>query len=368
MRRLSAMLGAAAMLGCAVGGAYAQVEKAGPEVGDASPEFSATTDAGETWASSDRVGSKAVVVYFYPAAMTPGCTRQACAYRDDLGALNELGVEVVGVSGDEPEGLELFKQAHGLNFALLSDADGAIARAFGVPLRDGGSIEREVEGVAHTLSRGVTAARWTFVIGRSGKIVYKNASVNAGEDSAAILAAVADLDESERGEPGPPVVGQKVKDFELNTPGGEAVSLAKLNEQGPVVLIVLRGWPGYQCPICSRQLGAFAGKASRFAELGASVLLVYPGPESQLAVKADEFLGDRSLPEGFHYVIDPNYEFTNLYHLRWDAPRETAYPSTFVLDEEGVVRFAKVSHSHGGRSSADEVLEAVRSLGEQPAE
>ena len=237
-----------------------------------------------------------------------------------------------------------------------------------MPLRDGGKIDRVVKGVEHELIRGVTAARWTFVIGASGNVVYKNTSVNAGQDSAAVLAAIESLSEDERGEPGPPVVGTKVKDFELKTPGGDPVSLSGLNEQGPVVLIVLRGFPGYQCPICSRQLGGFAARAKQFEELGANVLLVYPGAESQLAVKAEEFLRDRELPKPFHYVIDPDYSFTNLYHLRWDAPRETAYPSTFVIDEEGVVRYALVSGSHGGRSNPQEVLEALQSLGEEPAD
>jgi len=61
-------------------------------------------------------------------------------------------------------------------------------------------------------------------------------------------------------------------------------------------------------------------------------------------------------------VLDPDYVFTNLYGLRWDAPRETAYPSTFVVDSLGVVRFSKISRSHGGRASVDEVLQAVTTV------
>ena len=68
---------------------------------------------------------------------------------------------------------------------------------------------------------------------------------------------------------------------------------------------------------------------------------------------------DKQLPENFDLVLDPDYEFTNLYGLRWDAPKETAYPSTFLLDQQGKVFFAKVSKSHGGRTNAAELIEAL---------
>ena len=100
---------------------------------------------------------------------------------------------MVGVSGDQPEGLALFKKVHSLNFTLLADTDGGVARKFGVPLRGGGEISREVDGVEHVLKRGVTAARWTFLIDRQGKIALKNDKVNAVGDSQAILAAIEKL-------------------------------------------------------------------------------------------------------------------------------------------------------------------------------
>ncbi len=159
------------------------------KVGDAAPQFSAKTDAGETWNSKDHA-AKTVVVYFYPAAMTGGCTKQACAYRDDLAKLAEQDVEVVGVSGDEVDGLALFKKAESLNFNLLSDPDGAVAKKFGVPLGEGGEIQKTVDGQAHTLKRGVSAKRWTFVI-KDGKVVYKNTAVDAAGDSKAVQAFLA---------------------------------------------------------------------------------------------------------------------------------------------------------------------------------
>ena len=159
----------------------------GLSVGDKAPEFKAQADDGSTYDINRFLGKNYIVVYFYPAAMTGGCTKQACSYRDHKADLQSAGVEVVGISGDKIENLRLFKQAENLNFTLLSDEKGVIARAFGVPLTDGGAIKRTVNGTEHDLLRGVTAKRWTFVIGRDKKIIYKNEAVNAEKDSEEIL-------------------------------------------------------------------------------------------------------------------------------------------------------------------------------------
>ena len=157
------------------------------QVGDVAPSFHAVDQNGKPWRSEDVVGKKSVVVYFYPAAHTPGCTKQACAFRDDMASLQDKGVEVVGISGDQPLNLKLFADVHQLNFTLLSDFDGSVAKAFGVPLREGGKIERKLLEKDYTLQRGVTAARWTFLIDKQGKIAWKNTQVDAAEDSKSIL-------------------------------------------------------------------------------------------------------------------------------------------------------------------------------------
>jgi len=159
----------------------------GLAIGDKAPLFKAKADDGSTWDINNYLGKNLIVVYFYPAAMTGGCTKQACSYRDHRTELQTAGVEVVGVSGDNVEGLTLFKKAENLNFTLLSDEKGDIAKAFGVPLSDGGSIKRTVEGAEHELVRGVTAKRWTFIIGKDRKIVYKNESVNPEKDTEEVL-------------------------------------------------------------------------------------------------------------------------------------------------------------------------------------
>ena len=169
------------------------------KVGDAAPVFEVKDDKGELWKSQDHVGKKILVVYFYPADMTGGCTKQACAFRDDFSKLEDEGVEVVGVSGDSAANHQLFKKAHDLNFALLADVDGKVADAFGVPVtREEKSVKATIDGKEEILTRRITAKRWTFVIGTDGKIASKNTSVVAADDSKAIMEVVARLKKSDK--------------------------------------------------------------------------------------------------------------------------------------------------------------------------
>lgn len=169
----------------------ASAEDVDLKVGDKAPVFTSVDDQGKPWKSEDHVGKKIVVVYFYPADMTGGCTKQACGFRDDLKELADKGVEVVGVSGDSVRNHQLFKKAEKLNFTLLADEKGDVAKAFGVPVGPGGSIEREIDGKKETLTRGVSAKRWTFAIGKDGKILLKNTDVKTpAEDSKSILKLV----------------------------------------------------------------------------------------------------------------------------------------------------------------------------------
>lgn len=158
----------------------------------------------------------------------------------------------------------------------------------------------------------------------------------------------------------PPKVSQKAPDFQLKTPEGKQVTLTDMRKNGPVVVVVLRGFPGYQCPVCTRQVGSLLQSAKDFEAANANVVFVYPGSGNQLNQKADEFLQDIKLPKPFVLVTDPDYKFTNAYGLRWDAVRETAYPSTFVIGKDGKVTFALVSKSHRGRSNTADVVAAVK--------
>ncbi len=157
----------------------------------------------------------------------------------------------------------------------------------------------------------------------------------------------------------PPREGYKPPDFTLKTLNDEPFSLYDQLKKTSVVLVVLRGYPGYQCPICMVQVGDLVKHAEELAGANAHVVLVYPGPAENLDEKAKEFLKNRQLPENFTFVIDPDYEFTNAYGLRWDAPRETAYPSTFVIDRQGTTRLAVISKTHGGRAKTTDVIKAL---------
>jgi len=157
----------------------------------------------------------------------------------------------------------------------------------------------------------------------------------------------------------PPAIGEKAPDFTLSTPEGKQVRLSDTVAKGPVALVVLRGYPGYQCPYCNRQAQDLLQSSEEFAKAGVNVLLVYPGPPQDLSGKANEFLRDKHLPDNFDLVLDPVYQFTNAYGLRCDAPKETAYPSTFLIDSQGLIFFSKIAKMHGGRTTAAEILDAM---------
>ena len=157
------------------------------QVGDSAPGFVANDQDGNLWKSADHVGKGYLVIYFYPAAMTGGCTKQACSYRDQKSGFDDLRVEIVGISGDPVRNLKYFQEAHQLNFTLLSDVSGEVATKFGVPMGEGGVITRNIDGQDKELARVFTVARWTFVTDPHGKIVYKDAEVNASEDSQKVI-------------------------------------------------------------------------------------------------------------------------------------------------------------------------------------
>jgi peroxiredoxin Q/BCP len=126
--------------------------------GDPAPEFSLPTDTGEVLSLKQLRGRK-VVLYAYPAAMTPGCTKQACDFRDSLASLQSAGYEVVGISPDSPPKLAKFRERDALTFPLVSDADRQVLRAYGA------YGEKQMYGKTVT---GVI--RSTFVIDEQGRI------------------------------------------------------------------------------------------------------------------------------------------------------------------------------------------------------
>ena len=157
----------------------------------------------------------------------------------------------------------------------------------------------------------------------------------------------------------PPAVGDDARDFELKELGKDSVKLSKFTADGPVVLVVLRGYPGYQCPYCTRQVADFVAKSDDFKKAGVQVVFIYPGPSDDLDKHAGDFVKSKPIPEPFHLLVDPDYIFTNAYGLRWDAKKETAYPSTFIIDSKSKITFAKISKTHADRTKAAEVIKLL---------
>ncbi|MDT5387125.1 MAG: thioredoxin-dependent peroxiredoxin [Mycobacterium sp.] len=144
------------------------------EVGDKAPAFSLPDADGKTVELSDFKGRK-VVVYFYPAASTPGCTKQACDFRDNLAQLNEAGLDVIGISPDKPEKLAKFRDAESLTFPLLSDPDRSVLTAWGT-FGEKTMYGKTVHGVI----------RSTFVVDEKGKIEVAQYNVKAAHTTTKI--------------------------------------------------------------------------------------------------------------------------------------------------------------------------------------
>lgn len=143
--------------------------------GDVAPDFRLPDSAGRLIGLSDFAGRR-VVVYFYPAAMTPGCTVEACDFRDRAGQFDAAGVAVVGISRDDPEKLNEFALQESLEFPLLSDADRTVHRRYGV-LGSKRVDGQEVEKVR----------RSTFIIGPDGRLEWVAYDVQAADHVAAVM-------------------------------------------------------------------------------------------------------------------------------------------------------------------------------------
>jgi peroxiredoxin Q/BCP len=144
--------------------------------GDPAPTFALTDDHGKTVSLADYAGRR-VVVYFYPAAMTRGCTTQACDFRDSLDALHAAGVDVLGISPDKPEKLAKFRERDHITFPLLSDPDRSVLTAYGA------YGEKSLYG---KLVQGVI--RSTFVVGPDGKLEQALYNVKATGHVARLVA------------------------------------------------------------------------------------------------------------------------------------------------------------------------------------
>ncbi len=139
-----------------------------PEVGDAAPEFRLPDHAGVSVTSAELAGAP-YVLYFYPKDDTPGCTREARDFQEEMNGFAAAGVRVIGVSPDSSERHARFRAKHGLGFSLLSDAERALAEAYGVWVMKH-NYGRQYMGIQ----------RSTFLVGADGRLqrVWRNVRVN----------------------------------------------------------------------------------------------------------------------------------------------------------------------------------------------
>lgn len=136
------------------------------QIGDQAPDFTLNTTTGDTFRLSDYRGQRSIVLYFYPKDDTPGCTAEACSFRDQYEDFRELGAEVVGVSSDSEASHQKFTQKHRLPFPLLADTGGRVRKQYQVP----------------RALLGLLPGRVTFVIDTEGRIQYIFNSMNRATD------------------------------------------------------------------------------------------------------------------------------------------------------------------------------------------
>lgn len=157
--------------------AKAAAPAAGPGAGDAAPAFSLPASGGRTVSAAGFAG-KPYVLYFYPKADTPGCTKEACDFNEALSQFRGKGLDIVGVSPDPMKPIEKFAQKYGLDFPLASDADQALAKAYGV------WVEKSMYGRTY-----MGMERSTFLVGADGRIARAWRKVSVPGHAAEVLAA-----------------------------------------------------------------------------------------------------------------------------------------------------------------------------------
>lgn len=141
--------------------------------GSLAPDFNLKSDDGKAYSLAEYKGKKQIVLYFYPRDDTPGCTKEACSFRDSLSSLNKVGVQVLGVSMDDLESHQKFRTKYSLNFPLLSDADGKVSKEYGVyKLKN--NYGKKYWGIE----------RSTFIIDKDGKVkkAFRKVSVDGHVD------------------------------------------------------------------------------------------------------------------------------------------------------------------------------------------
>jgi thioredoxin-dependent peroxiredoxin len=156
-----------------------------PKAGDEAPAFQGTDQNGHLVKSSDIIGKKVVLLYFYPKDFTGGCTKEACGFRDRMADLQKNNVELIGVSFDTSDSHKAFAAKYGLGFTLIADTDGKISDAYGTRMKD-----------KNTMQDKNMSNRISFLIGTDGKIAHVTNSGNPQVHFDEMQTAIASLQKS----------------------------------------------------------------------------------------------------------------------------------------------------------------------------
>lgn len=159
-----------------LGSVAVRAESSVPKVGDKAPLFAGKDQDGKVWRLADVLRKQAVLLYFYPKDDTPGCTKEACGFRDRMDGIKQAGVQLIGVSFDSGESHRSFIAKHSLHFPLLADTEGKIADSYGV-----------------RIAGKPMAKRVSFLIGKDGKIHHVTDSPNADLHLAEMQEAISKL-------------------------------------------------------------------------------------------------------------------------------------------------------------------------------
>ena len=154
-----------------------QMPEKSPKIGQPAPDFTLPDADGSPVRLGDYKGKSPVVIYFYPKADTPGCTKEACGFRDAIAGYKELGVPVFGISPDPVTDVKAFSDKFQLNFPLLADADHKVTEAYGC------WVEKSMYGKTY-----MGAARTTFIVNRDGQVAHVFEKVNAEGHDQEVLA------------------------------------------------------------------------------------------------------------------------------------------------------------------------------------
>lgn len=273
------------------------------KIGAAAPQFELKNQDGKIFKLADRKGKDFTVLFFYPKAGTPGCTTQACAFRDSIKVIRDQGADVYGISADDVAAEKKFHDEHKMTFDLLSDLDDKVINLYGVKMADANMAKRQ-----------------TFILDKDliVRAHYENV------DPALDAKNVAKLLEGMKGK----MVGAPAPRFELKNQDGKVFKLTDRKDKGFTALFF---YPKAGTPGCTTQACAFRDSIKLIRDQGAEVY----------GISADDVAAEKKFHEEhkmtFDLLSDPQAKVIEMYDVKM-AVVSMAKRQTFILDKNLVIR------------------------------